>query len=270
MQKFWNGIDCGTPAVAAMTVVLLVALANATEEAQAVPSTPSVDAIVQNLMAANARRAVRLSGYRSKRTYKLDYSGIFGGHAEMLVQATYRAPNDKTFKVLSETGSKLLIKHVLLKLLESEEEAQEERNRKALEISPANYEFKLETTEHASAGDFYVLEVKPRKKTKYVYSGKIWVDARDFAVTRMEGTPAINPSFWVSHVDIQYQWSKIDGFWLPLHNYSVTNVRFGGRAVLNINYSDYEVTTGKQAAGAGGADRNPTLPDPSSVSAESH
>ena len=188
----------------------------------------------------------------------------------MQVEATYRAPNEKTFKVLSETGSKLLIKHVLLKLLESEEEAQEERNRKALELSPANYEFKLETTEHTPAGDFYVLEVKPRKKTKYVYSGKIWVDARDFGVARMEGTPATNPSFWVSHVEIQYQWSKVDGFWLPMHNYSVTNVRLGGRAVLNINYSDYQVTGGNQPAGSKVVERNPTLPDPSSVSAETH
>jgi hypothetical protein len=270
MQKFWNGIESGTPAIAALTVVLLVAFANAAEDTPYGQSTPSTDSIVQSLMAANARRAARLSGYRSKRIYKLDYTGIFGGHAEMQVEATYRAPNQKTFKVLSESGSKLLIKHVLLKLLGSEEEAQQERNRKALELSPANYEFKLETTEHTPAGDFYVLEVKPRKKTKYVYSGRIWVDARDFAVARMDGTPATNPSFWVSHVEIQYQWSRIDGFWLPVHNYSLTNVRMGGRAVLNVSYSEYQVTGGNQAAGAKAADKNPTLPDPSSVSVTAH
>jgi hypothetical protein len=270
MQKFWNGIEGGTPAVAAFTVFLLIAFANAAEETQLAQSAISTDAIVQNLMAANARRSAALRAYRSKRIYKLDYTGIFGGHAEMQVEATYRAPNQKTFKLLSETGSKLLIKHVLLKLLESEEEAQEERNRKALELSPANYEFKLETTEHTLAGVFYVLEVKPRKKTKYVYSGKIWVDARDFAVARMDGSPATNPSFWVSHVEIQYQWSKIDGFWLPVHNYSVTNVRMGGRAVLNVSYSDYQVTAGNRAAGSAPAEKNPTLPDPSSLSVQAH
>jgi hypothetical protein len=270
MQKFWNGIECGTPAVAVLTVLLLVAFANAAEAAAPAQSAPSADIIVQKLMAANARRAVSLRAYRSKRLYKLDYSGIFGGHAEMQVEATYRAPNEKTFKVLSETGSKLLIKHVLLKLLESEEEAQEERNRKALEISPANYDFKLESTQHTPTGDFYVLEVKPKKKSKYVYNGKIWVDARDFAVARMEGTPASNPSFWVSHVEIQFQWTKIEGFWLPVHNYSVTNVRMGGRAVLNIGYSDYLVTGGNQAAGGNATDKNPTLPDPSALTVQAH
>jgi hypothetical protein len=270
MQKFWNDLEGGKPAVAVLTVLLLVAFANAAADAQIAPSTPSTDTIVQNLMAANARRASSLRGYRSKRIYKLDYSGIFGGHAEMQVEATYRAPDEKTFKVVSQTGSKLLIGHVLMKLLESEEEAQQARNRKALEISPANYDFKLERTEHSSAGDFYVLEVKPRKKTKYVYNGKLWVDAHDFAAARMEGTPASNPSFWVSHVEIQYQWSKIDGFWLPVHNYSVTNVRMGGRAVLNISYSDYQVTGGNQAAGGKTGEKNPTLPDPSSLSVAAH
>src|SRR5258707_1263122 len=77
MQKFWNGIECGTPVVAACTVLLLVAFANAAEDAQFTQSTPSTDTIVQNLMAANARRAASLRGYRSKRIYKLDYSGIF-------------------------------------------------------------------------------------------------------------------------------------------------------------------------------------------------
>jgi len=271
MQKFWNGVECGTPAVAALTVFLLVAFANAAEDAQFAQSGPlSTDAIVQNLMAANARRAASLRSYRSKRTYKLDYSGVFGGHAEMLVEATYRAPNEKTFKVVSESGSKLLIRQVLLKLMQSEQEAQEERNRKALEISPANYDFKLESTQHSPAGDFYVLEVKPKKKTKYVYNGKIWVDARDFAVARMEGAPATNPSFWVSHVEIQFQWSKIDGFWLPVQNYSVTNVRLGGKAVLNIGYSDYQITGGTVAAGAKAGDKNPTLPDPASLTVQAH
>ena len=270
MQKFWNGIECGTPVGTAFTVLLLVAFANAAVDIQLAPATPSTDTIVQNLMAANARRTAALRGYRSKRIYKLDYSGLFGGHAELQVEATYRAPNDKTFKVLSESGSKLLIGRVLMKLLESEEEAQQERNRKALEISPANYDFRLDRSEHSPAGDFYVLEVKPKKKTKYVYSGKLWVDAHDFAVARMEGSPASNPSFWVSHVEIQYQWSKIDGFWLPVHNYSVTNVRMGGRAVLNISYSDYQVTGGSQAAGGKAGEKSPTLPDPSSLSVQAH
>jgi len=256
--------------VAVGLLLVRIAFANSNEISPTPQSTPSTDVIVQKLMAANARRADRLRGYRSKRMYQLDYHGLFGGHAEMQVEATYRAPNEKDFKVLSQSGSRLLIRQVLLKLLQSEHDAQEEQNRKALEISPANYEFNLESTEHTPTGDFYVLDLKPRNKSKYVYKGKIWVDANDFVVARMDGSPVTNPSFWVSHIEVQYQWAKIDGFWLPQQNYSVTDVRFGGKAVLNISYSDYEITSARQASTPRAGDLNSILPDPASLAGQPH
>ena len=234
------------------------------------PPQLSSDAIVQRLMAANAQRSQTLRGYRGKRVYHLDYHGIFGSHdAEMQVEATYTAPDRKDFKVISQTGSKLLINHVLLKLLSSEQEAQEEQNRKELEISPKNYDFALAGTEHTPGGDFYVLAVSPKNKSKYLYRGKLWVDARDFAVVRMQGEPAKNPSLWVSHTQIEYRWAKIGGFWLPVHNQSETQVRMGGKAVLTIDYSDYQIT-GVNRSNSRGPGENSTLPDPSAVSADPH
>jgi len=280
MQKLCRGIASGTLAVATFAGLMVgnarVSLAqspprtpSAATQPNFAPSTPSTAAIVQNLMAANARRAAALHAYQSKRVYNLEYTGFFGGRAEMEVEATYRAPNEKNFKVVSQSGSKLLIREVLMKLLQSEREAQEERNRKALEISPANYDFNLESTQHTPDGDFYVLAVKPKSKNKYVYKGKIWIDARDFAITRMEGSPASNPSFWVKNVEVQYQWSKIGGFWLPVRTDTVTNVRMGGRATLNITYSDYQITGGNQPSNKT-AEKNPVLPDPSSLTLQPH
>lgn len=234
------------------------------------PPQLSSDAIVQRLMAANAQRSQTLRGYRGKRVYHLDYHGIFGSHdAGMQVEATYTAPDRKDFRVLSQTGSKLLINHVLLKLLSSEQEAQEEQNRKELEISPKNYDFALAGTEHTPGGDFYVLAVSPKNKSKYLYHGKLWVDARDFAVVRMQGEPAKNPSLWVSHTQIEYRWARIGGFWLPVHNQSETQVRMGGKAVLTIDYSDYQIT-GVNRSNSRAPGENSTLPDPSAVSADPH
>ena len=255
-----------------LLVVCLVPAAFAdSEPAQPQATMPalSTDVIVQKLMAANERRAERLRSYQGKRIYKLDYHGWFGGHAEMVVEATYRAPNEKDFKIVSESGSRVLLRQVLARLLDTEREAQQEKMRKALEITPANYYFSLENVERTPTGDFYVLSVKPRSKSKYVYNGKIWVDARDFAVARMDGSPATNPSMWVKHIEIQYQWQRIDGFWLPAHNYSATDVRFGGKAVLNISYSDYQIVGSGQGA-ANAAEKNPTLPDPSTLSVDPH
>jgi hypothetical protein len=230
----------------------------------------STDAIVQKLMAANAQRSHALRGYHGTRTYHLDYHGIFGSHeAGMHVEANYTAPDRKDFKILSQNGSKVLINHVLLKLLSSEQEAQKEQNRRELEISPKNYDFSLAGTEHTPGGDFYVLDVSPKGKSKYLYRGKLWVDARDFAVARMQGEPAKNPSLWVSHTQIEHRWGKIGGFWLPVHNESVTQVRMGGKAVLTIDYTDYQIT-GVARSGTRGSGEDLTLPDPSAVTADPH
>jgi len=277
MRSRWGGNRRGRLALAVLRLLFLgitgITFAIASTESSVPAQSPpalSTDAIVQKLMAANARRAERLRAYRSQRIYKLDYHGLFGGHAEMRVEATYRAPNEKDFRIVSESGSRLLLHQVLLKLLQSERDAQEEKNRKLLEITPANYEFHLDGVEHTPAGDFYVLDVKPRSKSKFVYRGKIWVDANDFAVARMDGSPATNPSIWVSHVEIQYQWAKIDGFWLPTQNHSVTSVRLGGRAELNIRYSDYQISAAGPGSAPTTADGNPTLPDPASLTVEPH
>jgi hypothetical protein len=230
----------------------------------------STDVIVQKLMAANLQRSQALRGYRGKRIYHLDYRGVFGSHdAGMQVEAVYTAPDRKDFKIISQSGSKLLINHVLLKLLSSEQEAQQEQSRKELEISPRNYDFALTGTEHTPSGDLYVLAVSPKGKSKYLYRGKMWVDAKEFAVARMEGEPASNPSLWVSHTQIEYRWANIAGFWLPVHNESQTQVRMGGKAVLTIDYTDYQVTAVNRATthGSGGT---PTLPDPAAVSADPH
>lgn len=238
--------------------------------AEAAPPAPplSVETIVQNLVAANLRRAQAMRGYTSKRSYRVDYQGFLGTHsAQMQVEANYTAPNHKDFRILSESGAKLLINRVLLKLLESEKEALEDREQ--IELSPRNYRFTLLDTEHLPSGDVYVLAVRPRQTTKFLYEGKIWVDRSDFAVTRMEGEPSKNPSLWVSHVSIQYQWAKLGDFWLPVHNQSVTQVRMGGKALLTIDYTDYHVTTEK-AKGGSDSQKGSILPDPSSVTPDQH
>jgi hypothetical protein len=259
---------CDLPAQASvflLTILTTLSFGNAD-----VHSTPilSTDAIVQRLMTANAQRSQALRGYRGTRAYHLEYHGLFGSHeAAMQVQAIYTAPDRKDFKVVSQSGSKLLVNRVLMKLLSSEQEAQKEQNRKELEISPRNYDFALAGTEHTSSGDFYVLEVSPKGKSKYLYRGKLWVDARDFAAVRMQGEPAKNPSLWVSHTQIEYRWAKVGAFWLPVHNESKTQVRMGGKAVLTIDYTDYQIT-GATRSNSRGPGENSTLPDPSTVTAD--
>jgi len=43
---------------------------------------------------------------------------------------------------------------------------------------------------------------------------------------------------------------KVENFWLPRRNESVSYIRLGGRATLTIEYSNYRVTDSRQSANA--------------------
>lgn len=181
---------CGFPTQAGVLLLTVLATLSFADSDSHSPPLLSTDLIVQKLMAANAQRSQALRGYSGKRVYHLDYHGIFGSHdAGMQVEATYTAPNRKEFKIVSESGSKLLINHVLLKLLSSEQEAQEEQNRKELEISPRNYDFSLVGTEHTQDRDFYVLAVKPKGSRNIFIAGKCGLTPRISPLPACKASP---------------------------------------------------------------------------------
>lgn len=197
--------------------------------------------VVRNLEERNRTRAEALHRFEGSRIYSLHYRGFPHNYdAEMVVAVTYQSPASKDFTVLSQSGSKLLIDHVLKKMIESEKEAVQQQSR--TELNEQNYEFTMAGYEETPGGANYVLSVSPRSKNKFLYRGKIWVDASDFAVTRIEAAPAQNPSFWIKKTDIRHAYKKVGDFWLPAENHSQSSMRVGGRADLSIEYKDYKIT----------------------------
>jgi hypothetical protein len=215
---------------------------------QAEPALPplSSEQVVQHLMEKNVERAAALQHYVGKRSYRLEYHGFpASAEATMEVEVNYDAPASKHFTIVSATGSKLIQTRVFHRLLESEEQAGDASNRKHTELGPENYTFSLAGIEGAN----YVLNVEPKVESKFLYRGKIWVDARDFAVTRIEAQPARNPSFWTTKSVIHHTYQRVDsGFYLPRENRTVTSVRLGGVATLTIEYKSYQVTAAKPLA----------------------
>lgn len=203
----------------------------------------SVDQVVDNLVRKNEERARALLHSEGTRVYRLAYRGIpRDSYAEMVVQATYDSPSSKQFKVVSESGSKLIRNRVFKKLLESETEAAQPTISGRTQLNRENYNFDLVGYEPSNAGGQYVLQVSPKVQNKYVYRGKVWVDGIDFAVTHIEAEPAQNPSFWTKKSEIRHEYKKVGAFWLPARNESVSYIRLGGRATLTIEYTDYRVT----------------------------
>ena len=213
----------------------------------------SVDQVVNNLVRKDEERAQALRHYECTRVYRLSYRGFPGDReAEMTVDATYDSPSTKSFKVISQTGSKLIIDRVFKRLLESEKEAAEPEMHARTLLNRDNYDFALIGFESSAGinssgvnssdqGIQYVLAVYPKARSKYVYRGKVWVDGTDFAVTRIEAEPAQNPSFWTKKSEIRHEYMKVQDFWLPRRNESVSYIRLGGRATLTIDYDNYRV-----------------------------
>ncbi len=199
--------------------------------------------VVNNLVRRNLERSRALGAYRGTRTYRLEYRGFPGSRtAEMVVDVSYKSPGIKQFTVRSETGSKLLIDRVFKKMLQSEREALSEENQRRVALNQDNYSFALVGLEETPPTALYILAVEPRTQNKLLYRGRIWVDAADFAVVRIEGEPAKNPSFWTKDTKIEQVYTKVGDFWLPRSNRSTTTIRLGGHAVFAIDYEDYQIT----------------------------
>jgi hypothetical protein len=203
----------------------------------------AVAEIVSQLEERNRERAAALRKFEAVRTYRMQYRGTFGNRdAEMTVRLKYTSPNEKQFEVISQSGAKFILEHIFKRLLQEESEAASEENRRRTALSSKNYDFTLAAFEDSPDAPQYVLNVVPKTDNKYLYRGKIWVDAKDFAVTRIEAEPAKSPSFWIKKSQINHKNQKVDNFWLPAENRTENWIRFGGYALLTIEYKDYTLT----------------------------
>jgi hypothetical protein len=199
--------------------------------------------VVENLVVMNLRRSQALHSYHGSRTYRVEYRGFPStAKAEMVVDVKYRAPGTKEFTIRSSTGSKWIVDKVFKKLLQAEEDALSADAQRRTALSSDNYDFTMVGYESTSSRPLYVLIVEPRTKNKFLFRGRVWVDAEDFAVVRLEAEPAKSPSFWTKSSQIQQSYLKVSDFWLPERNHSISSIRLGGRAELTIEYQKYQIT----------------------------
>lgn len=201
------------------------------------PNAADPAGIVRKMVEQNETRASQLNYFTSRRHYHVEFHGLGRSmSADMHVQVIYTAGSGETFHVIDESGSHLLLDHVLKRLLTTEQD--DSRLHKPT-LTPFNYNFSFDTQTNEDGRLLYVFSVEPKVKNKLLFRGKIWIDANDFAVVRIEAEPAENPSWWIKNTDIHHSYEKIGEFWVPQTNRSVSKVRFGGTALLTIDYGSY-------------------------------
>jgi hypothetical protein len=233
---------CACTAILLASLLLSANAAHAQESTGPGQSRLPLSEVVERLTEKNAERAKALERYTSRRTYELDYAGFPSSmHAEMVVNMSYTAPATEDYKVISQNGPKWMINMVLKRLIESEQESIEPKNRASTQINNQNYNFTMLESVDTRDGCSYVLGVEPKVPSKFLFRGRIWVDDKDFAVCRIEAEPAKNPSFWIKKTEIHHFFVKVGDFWFPTENKSVSKVRLNGHATLTIEYGDYVI-----------------------------
>ena len=210
------------------------------------PLTPGVteSRVLAELAAHNEQRRTALHDYSVLRTYQvIDLKGKV--HANKIGRMEFLSPDKKTFTVTSESGSGLVRNMALNPLIKSEIETAAGKEHHDSAISADNYSLNLLGEQQVGPYRCFVAEVRPKRKDKYLFEGKLWIDVEDYSVVRIEGHPARKLSFWIQRADFVRQYQKIDGFWFPQKDQTLVQVRLYGKKVLTIDHRDYVVNAGQ-------------------------
>ena len=205
-----------------------------------IPAPLKLDEILTKMAAREEARLANLEFYTSIRQYKLE-NIRFGATAGLEVRMRYKRPGVKTFELLSGSGSSVLRSRVLERMIKAELEAAQPSIHGSTQITPDNYRFKLAGMEDRNGRPCYLLEAVPIVATKFLFRGKVCVDAEEFAVARIEASPALNPSFWIRKTVFVHEYRKFGPHWLPVLNRSDTQARLFGRTAVSLAYNDYKI-----------------------------
>ena len=206
------------------------------------------DALFERLVQSNQARDGRLRQYSAVRSYKVT-SDTGKVYAEQIVRMDYQAPDHKSFRTISEEGSGLVRSLVLKRLIESESETSSGTAHRDSSIRPANYQFRPIGEQDVGPYHCLVAEATPRRKDKYLFEGRVWIDVQDYAIVRIAGHPAKSLSFWITRADFVREYQKLDNFWVPAKDETSVHVRLYGNKILTIDHNNYVINQTNSAGG---------------------
>jgi len=204
------------------------------------PPKLEVKAIVAQMEEHNRRREAMLENYSVERSYKVE-NKRFNRKAEETATMIFVSPGEKVFEIHSSSGSGFIRRGVINRIIDTEQKNASLEQRAKSAITTDNYSFEWVGAEVLNGRPQYALLARSLRKDLLLFDAKIWIDAEDFAVTRIEGRPAKNPSFWTRKVEFTHQYGKFGPFWLPVSNHSATQVFIFGRTTTDLEYTNYQI-----------------------------
>lgn len=206
--------------------------------------TPDITSIIHGVDASVKNRIDRLQDYTVTEHYVV-LRGRDDSHpaAEMVVQTIYRKPTGKNYTILSQSGSALWRNQVLGTLLDHEKKMSQPGNVETALLDSANYDMKLDPNSHATLNghNCLVLDITPRRASEYLFTGKLWVDVRDYAIVQLMGTASKSAFFLARAAHVLRQYEQIGGVPMATHAEAVSDSALLGQTVVKIDYLNYRI-----------------------------
>jgi outer membrane lipoprotein-sorting protein len=208
---------------------------------------PTSEEIVAQMARAQDENRAHFRPYKLTRDYKLFRGDNHNQPRSRLVAEISVAPPDSKKYTIENPNGSPLDERIVRKMLDGE--VAFAKNSGSSDLTGENYDFRLIREDEISGQRCYVLDLVPKRKSKNLLRGSIWVDAHSYLPLRVEGEPAQNPSWWVADARIVLLYGYVGPMWLQTFSESTANVRIIGRSTMtwqDVRYQMDELVPGAE------------------------
>jgi hypothetical protein len=224
--------------------IAVAVLAMAISGTAAPAQSPDAATVVRGVDEAVNARFEGIAGFTVNEHYAV-FRGSDQTHpaAEMTVKTTYRKESGKSYQILSQSGSGIIIRFGLNPLLDNEKRINDPGDREASWFTSANYEMTLNSSqpERINGHDCLALSIAPKRKAPNLIIGTLWVDAKNYAILRIDGIASKRPTIWSGPAHMVRDYAMFSGFSEATHARAVSDSTLFGQTVVTIDYSDYRM-----------------------------
>lgn len=209
---------------------------------QPAPTAKSDAEIIHGIDDSVSRRTNAISTYSVQEQYSLYRNGDTTPAAEETIKTVYTRAVGKEYTPIAQSGSAFLRGAVIDKVLAGEKDLNLAANRDGALITSKNYDLQPQPGAVDLNGHQCILvTLKPLRKSPHLFTGKMWIDASDYTVVRLEGAPSQSPSIFAGQTTVARDYIKIDGFSMATHAEAHSHTFLFGDTILKIDYTNYKI-----------------------------
>jgi Outer membrane lipoprotein-sorting protein len=198
--------------------------------AQTQGTVPTSNDIIVRMARAQAENRTHFLPYIVTRDYELfEGENHKQGKSHVVAEVTVVPSGFKKYTIENAEGSGLG-EGIVRKALDGEVAVA--RDGRSTDITSDNYDFLLVREGTVNGQRCYVLELLPKRKSKDLLRGTIWVDAESYLPHRVEGEPARSSSWWLTDVRIVLLYGYVGPMWVQISSEATANVRIIGRSSM--------------------------------------